>query len=408
MKNLMNQLRKKGKIILIPMVILGVLLSVYIFNRTQNSGTAMVYAEGKAYLEASGTVESNSVGVTSEVSGNVAENLVSEGDTINQGDIIAKIGNTALSNQKVQAAINVRMAEKKIETLKKNIENLKKQTEDAVSQAENNYRSVSSEYKKIKDGASTNEITQAQEMLNQAKINRDYLKVSLGDAKELLDDDRISQAKYDEIKKNYDVAKAQYNVASAQLKLLKSTPSKTSLEAAKFKMLQAESGFDLAKSNGILQQDQLEGELEIAQLQLEQSKNIVTQTDVELDKLAIRSPISGTVNSLLVKQGEFAQMGKVVAQINDDKNLTIRAYVSEANIAKVKVGQAVEIYTDADGTKAYKGTILRIGSQAEFTPKNIQTKEERMNTVFEVKIQVLDPEGSVKAGMPVDIRILVE
>ncbi len=408
MKNLMKQLRKKGKILLIPMIIMGVLLSVYIFNQTQNSGSAMVYAEDKTYLEASGTVESNSVGVTSEVSGTVAENLVVEGDPINQGDIIAKIGNTTLTNQKVQAAINVRMAQKKIETLTKNIENLKKQTGDAVSQAENNYRSVSSEYKKIKDGPNSNEITQAQEILNQAKINRDYLKVSLGDAKDLLADDRISQSKYDEIKKNYDVAKAQYNVASSQLKLLKSNPSNTSLEAAKFKMLQAESGFDLAKSNGILQQDQLEGELEIAQIQLEQSQNIVTQTAVELDKLSIKSPISGTVNSLLVKPGEFAQMGKVMAQINDDKNLTIRAYVSEANIAKVKVGKTVEVYTDAAGTKAFKGTILRIGSQAEFTPKNIQTKEERMNTVFEVKIQVLDPEGSVKAGMPVDIRILVE
>ncbi|MFZ2258056.1 MAG: HlyD family efflux transporter periplasmic adaptor subunit [Clostridiaceae bacterium] len=408
MKNFKNQLRTKGKIVLIPMIIMGVLLSVYIFNRTQNSGSALVYAEDKTYLEASGTVESNSLNITSEVSGNISESLVSEGDQITQGDVIARIGNTTLTNQQSQAEINVRMAQKKIETLEKNFENLKKQNSDAVNQAENNYRSVTSEYQKIKDGSSSDQITQAQELLNQAKINRDYLKVTLADAKDLLDDDRISQSKYDEIKKNYDVSKAQYNAALSQLKLIKAGPSEASLAAAKFKMLQAEAGFELAKSNGTLVQDQMEGELEIARIQLEQNQTIVAQTQVELDKLAIKSPISGTVDSILVKQGEFAQMGKVLAQINDDKNLTIRAYVSEANIAKVKVGQAVEVYTDADATKAFKGSILRISSQAEFTPKNIQTKEERMNTVFEVKIQVLDPEGSIKAGMPVDIRILVE
>ena len=112
MKNFKNQLRTKGKIVLIPMIIMGVLLSVYIFNRTQNSGSALVYAEDKTYLEASGTVESNSLNITSEVSGNISENLVSEGDQITQGDVIARIGNTTLTNQQSQAEINVRMAQK--------------------------------------------------------------------------------------------------------------------------------------------------------------------------------------------------------------------------------------------------------------------------------------------------------
>ena len=221
MKKIKNQLRTKGKIVLIPMIILGVLLSVYIFNGTQNSGSALVYAEDKTYLEASGTVESNSLNLTSEISGNISESLVSEGDQITQGDVIARIGNTTLTNQQSQAEINVRMAQLKIETLEKNLENLKKQNSAAVNQAENNYRSVTSEYQKIKEGASTDQIAQAQELLNQAKINRDYLKVTLTDAKDLLDDDRISQSKYDEIKKNYDVSKAQYNAALSQLKLLK-------------------------------------------------------------------------------------------------------------------------------------------------------------------------------------------
>lgn len=408
MKKFREFVSKKGKMVLIPLMILGVLSSVYIFNQAQNRGSAMVFAEGKSYLEASGTVENNSVNLTSEVSGNVAESLVAEGDEVVEGSVLARIGNTTLTNQQKQAEINVRLAEKKIETLETNLNNLKKQNEDAVSQAENAYKSVSAEYDKLKDGVSDNEIRQAQEAVNQARINRDYLKGTLADSRDLLDEGKLSQARYDEVKKNYEVASAQYNAASAQLRQLQAGPSRESLNAANYKKLQAKSGVDLAKSNSTLAQAQLEGELEIAKIQLEQNRAALTQTQTELDKLSIKSPVSGTVNTLLVKQGEYAQIGKVFAQISPNHDLSIRAYVSEANIGKVKVGQTVEVYTDADSSKAFPGRITRIANQAEFTPKNIQTKEERVNTVFEVKILVQDAEGSIKAGMPVDLRILMD
>lgn len=407
MKNILNHVKGKGKLIMLPFIILFALFSVFIFNSSQKNSSAVVYAGNGTYIESSGTVESNSVDISSEVAGTVIENLVAEGDRVIKGDIIAKINNTNLINQYNQAVTNIKISEKNIELIKNNINNLKIQNVDAVQQAQNAYLSVSAEYEKVLEGASPYEIEQAEESVNQAKINLDYIKTNLDKNKELLEQSAISQSMYDEVLKSYNVAEAQYNTTVSKLNLLKSYPTDTSLKVAKNKMLQAKSGYDLAISNGNTQINQLEGQLEIAQIQLEQYNNILIQSKTELEKLIIKSPINGTVNSLVIKQGEFVSMGKILAEIYDNENVEIRAYVSEANIGNIKVGQKTEIYVDSDKSKIFEGKVIKINDKAEFTPKNIQTKEERVNTVFEVKIKVLNSEGVIKPGMPVDIKIKI-
>lgn len=404
MTDIIKKFKNKGKLVLAPLLILGVLTAVAVFNRTQNQGTALVYAEDGLFLEASGTVESNAIEISSEVAGTLAESFVQEGSRIKEGEPVARISNTTITNQYNQAILNAKLAKTSLEGLKVNLANIEIQQQAAVEQAENSYLAGKAEYEKIKDGISPEEITQAQETLNQAKLNRDYLKQALDDAKDQLDDHRIDQSKYDEIEKNYNMAKAQYSAVSAQLKLLKSQPSDLNLEVARYRMLQAKSGWDLAVSNARTQTSQVSGEIEIARIRLEQYESAVRLTEAERSKLTIYSPLSGTVNDVAVKAGEFVPLGKPLVRISDPANLSIKAYVSEANISKVMVGQTVEILTDSDETKSYAGIVSVISDQAEFTPKNIQTKEERMNTVFAVKVRALEGPGIIKPGMPVDLR----
>lgn len=406
MKNILNHVKGKGKIILIPIFIIFTLFSVFIFNSSQKSSAAVVYAGNGIYIESSGTVESSSVDISSEVSGTVIETLVAEGEKVNKGDIIATINNTNIKNQYDQAVINIKTAEKNIELLENHINNIKVQNGDAIQQAQNAYLSVSAEYEKVMEGANSEEIKQGEESVNQSKINLDYIKSNLDRNKELLEQGAISQSMYDETLKSYNVAEAQYNLTVAKLNVLKSYPTEASLNVAKNKMLQAKSGYELAISNGNTQIDQLEGQLELSHIQLEQYNNILMQTQAELEKLIIKSPMNGTLNSLVIKQGEFVSMGKILAEIYDE-NVEIKAYVSEANIGNIKVGQSVEIYTDSDINKMFEGKVIKINDKAEFTPKNIQTKEERVNTVFKVKIKVLNSEGVIKPGMPVDIKIKI-
>ncbi|WMJ76919.1 MULTISPECIES: HlyD family secretion protein [unclassified Sedimentibacter] len=408
MIKILNHIKGKGKLIIMPAVIILVLISIYIFNGLQKNDSAIVYADGGTYIESSGVVKNGSISLSSEITGTVIENKVKEGDNIKKGAVIAVIDNTALKNQYDQALTNFQITEKNIEALENSISSLSLQNTDVIQQAHNAYLVSEAEYQKVMDGASADEIKQAEEVVNQAKTNFDFMKTNLERSTELFEQQIISQSKYDEALKSYNVSEAQYNAAVSQLNLIKSGPTKNTINAAENKMLQAKAGYELAISNGNTQLSQLQGQLEIAKVQLEQSKNIVEQTKRELDKLTIKSPIDGIVNSLLIKNGEFVSMGKLIAEIYNPENVEIKAYVSEANIGHIIVGQDANIFIDSHNEKAYHGKVTRINNTAEFTPKNIQTKEERVNTVFEVTVEALDSKGAIKPGMPVDVNIKID
>lgn len=401
-------LKGKGKILIMPAVILLVLIAIYVFNSAQKNDSAIVYADGATFIEASGTVENNLISVSSEVTGTVLETMTSEGDLITKGDTIIIIENTALQNQYNQSLINQQIAEENIIMLEGSITNLTIQNADAVQQAHNAYLSAKAEYDKVMDGASEDEIKQAEETLSQAKTNLDYAKTNLDRSKELFDEEAISQSKYDEALKTYNVSEAQYNVALSKLNLINSYPTETSSSAAESKMLQLKAGYELSISNGNTQLRQLESQLSIAKVQLVQANNTVEQTKRELDKLNIKSPIDGVVNSLFVKEGEFATAGKLTAEIFNPENIEINAYVSEANIGRVIVGQETVISIDSYENEYFTGKVTKINNLAEFTPKNIQTKEERVNTVFKVTIKALETHGALKPGMPADVKIRID
>jgi len=408
MQIFLSHIKSKGKIIIMPVAILLVLTSIFVFNSFQKNDSAIVYAENGTYIEASGTVESNLVSLSSEVTGTIVEIMAKEGDTVKAGQSLAEINNTNLKNQYDQALINFQISEKNIELIQNNINNLNLQNVNSVQQAQNAYFAAEAEYEKVMDGASPDEIKQAEEAVSQAETNLNYLETNLNISKDLLEQEAISQSKYDEVLKNYDIAKAQYNSAISQLNIVKSYPTDMSAKAAKNKMLQVKAGYDLSVSNGNTQLTQLESQLEIAKVQLELSKNIIDQSKIELDKTLVKSPIDGVINSFLTKKGEFVSTGKLLAEIYDPNNVEVKAYVSELNIGYIKVGQESELFVDSHTSKTFKGKVTRINDEAEFTPKNIQTKEERVNTVFEVTIEVFDSEGVIKPGMPVDIKIKVD
>ena len=217
MKKVLNMLNSKGKILIMPLAIFLVLIAIYVFNSFQKNDSAIIYADGGTFIEASGTVENNLISVSNEVTGTVLETMTSEGDIISEGDTIVIIENTALQNQYNQALINQQIAEENIIMLEGSITNLTIQNADAVQQAYNAYLSAEAEYDKVMDGASADEIKQAEETLSQAKTNLDYAKTNLDRNKELLAEQVISQSKYDEALITYNVSEAQYKVAVSKL-----------------------------------------------------------------------------------------------------------------------------------------------------------------------------------------------
>lgn len=131
----------------------------------------------------------------------------------------------------------------------------------------------------------------------------------------------------------------------------------------------------------------------------------INQTNDMISKCRIKNPVTGTVLTNFVKQGEFVAPGKPLYTIQNVSFLTLKAYVSETQLTQIKLNQKVSVEVDAlKGTQSLSGTIIRISSQAEFTPKQIQTKEERRNLVYAIKVKVANNDGILKIGMPANLN----
>ncbi|WP_395049688.1 HlyD family secretion protein [Flavobacterium sp.] len=167
------------------------------------------------------------------------------------------------------------------------------------------------------------------------------------------------------------------------------------------------------------QVDEIDGKVKVI---LEQIKSVETQNspivnevksiDVQIEKIndqiqksKIINPIKGTVLAKYTEPNEVTAFGKPIYKIADISEMTLRVYVSETQLSKIKVGQNVNVKIDAEKEmKSFPGTISWIASTAEFTPKIIQTKEERVNLVYAVKVKVKN-DGTLKIGMPAEMWI---
>lgn len=408
MNKIKELIKSKGKIFILSVLILLVLSSIFIFNGFQTTAKTIVATKDGTFIEASGVVENNSINLSSEVSGVITNVMVKEGDLVKAGQIIAEVDNSSIKDQYEQALGNLDVAKKNVEVSQGSIQSYLNVYSDSKNQAKSVYNSANDEYQNVIEGAGTDEVKQVQEAYNQALINLKYMENNLNESKALLASGKITQINYDEIEKNYNLAVSQVNTASAKLDQVKTGPSSAAVKAVEDKMLQAKAAYELSISNGDMQLKQLQNQYEIAKLKYDQAKTIANQFKEELSKAEIKSPADGVINLLTINKGEFTSLGKTIAEISGTNDMEIKVYVSEANIGHIKVGQEANIHTDSTGEETYKGRVIRISSNAEFTPKNIQTKEERVNTVFEVRLQILDSKGVIKPGMPVDVSIKID
>ncbi len=132
----------------------------------------------------------------------------------------------------------------------------------------------------------------------------------------------------------------------------------------------------------------------------------ISQVDDMMRQARITSPISGVILSKYAERGEYAVPGRALFKVGDVSDMKLRAYVTAEQLTGLKIGQKVTVYADqgTKGRKAYEGTVSWISSEAEFTPKTIQTRDERSNLVYAIKIAVKN-DGLIKRGMYGDVKL---
>ncbi len=204
-------------------------------------------------------------------------------------------------------------------------------------------------------------------------------------------------------------AEAAYQVSLAQLSQSKSSLDnlKTNLERIK----------ELYKAGSATQQqlDDLETKYQVAKDQFnlvthftEQNKATIDLVKTNLENSIIKSPISGLVLSKNAEVGEVVLPGVSLLTLGNLSKPWVKIYIKETDLGKVKLGQKAEVKIDTYPDKVFEGKVTYISSQAEFTPKNIQTKEERVKLVFGIKVSLDNPLQILKPGMPADVSLLKE
>lgn len=246
----------------------------------------------------------------------------------------------------------------------------------------------------------------------------EYLKLEEGDILEpknqvgLIDTTQLHFNKQQLIASKSTVYSKSENVLS-QIKVLQEQLKTTLIEKKRIQNMFAENAATKR------QVDEIDGKVSVIQ---EQIKSVQTQNapivnevksiDVQIEKIndqiqksKIFNPIKGTVLAKYSEPNEVTAFGKPLYKIADISEMTLRVYISETQLSNIKVGQNVIVKIDAEKEmKSYQGTISWIASSAEFTPKIVQTKEERVNLVYAVKVNVKN-DGSLKIGMPAEMWI---
>ena len=381
-------------------------------------------------LSASGTIEGEEVSVTAEVGGRIEALLADEGDEVEAGTVLVRLDEALLKAQVSQAQAALETAEAKLAQVQAGArpeEIAAAQAALAEAQAVQGgaYRAWQNALEARDDPQQLEaQISQARTEVELAQVELDQARTALAEAEVMRDHYQLFQAG-DENKTTYlaslkQVEAAQANVQAAEavvkgaqvqlehLLAMKEKPLvlNAQVNAAWAEYQTAQAAVEMAQAGlEALEAGPTEEEVAVAQAEVARAKAALGVLEVQLEKLTLRSPTGGLVTGRTVQVGEMAVPGASLMTVADLDEVTLTVYIPEDEIGRVKVGQAAEVSVDSFPGKVFEGRVSYIASEAEFTPKNVQTKEERVNMVFAVKVKAPNPEHQLKPGMPADAVI---
>jgi HlyD family secretion protein len=292
-------------------------------------------------IEASGTIESKNITVSSRTAGNIETINFIEGSKVNAGDTIIIIDHELLEIQLQQAIAGKDAAEAQLNLMLA--------------------------------GAREEDINQAEQNLNQAKINYETAERDKERMQSLYDSRSITQKQYEDAIARYDLMSAQYKAAQGNYDKVKNIFRKQEIDQARANLNKAIAGVDLLKKN--------------------------------IRDSYVISPINGFLVKTFVDRGESVTPMSSLFKVSDLDVVELVIYVSTLELGYLRLGQKAEVTIDAYKDKKYEGKVTYISPEAEFTPKNIQTKDERTKLVFAVKITIPNEDYDLKPGMPADAII---
>lgn len=363
----------------------------------------------KNELLLSGVVEASQYNVSAQTQGTIAKVLLEEGAQVREGDVIALLDSSMQEAALWQAPAQVKARQARLDEV-----NAGSRSEQ-IAAAEAAVDAAQAKYDDLKKGATSNQIRQAQAAERLAASNEEsaraaweYALKKYDEAVALYNEGRLTQSALDDVKLKHDTAKGsfdaavhQHESAAAQLAQVKRGVTAEAKKAAAAAVDQAQAQLDLV-ANGATSFTvaAAEADLEAAQAQ-------VKQAEITVSRCTVKAPVAGVFTTVGIRAGDIVTAGANVATIIDLSDLWARVYIPQAQLQRVSLDQTIALKCPAYPDKIFSGKVVFIASEAEFTPKNVQTDEDKANTVFRLKIAV-DGGGLLKPGMTLNAIIATE
>jgi HlyD family secretion protein len=390
---------KKWLIVIALLAVVGAGAGVYAWRGSTRDGVNR--------LVISGNMELTEVNIAFKTAGRLIERNVDEGDTVKKGKVIARLDRDQLMAQQAREAAGEQSSVAQMAQAETSLEWQKATLAADVEQKRADLASMEARLAEMKNGARPQEKLDAKATVDSAASEVDRAKKDWDRAQVLYKDDDISTAQFDQYRNRWESAAAALNQSREREALVLAGPRQEQINAQSALVERARGALKMAEANS-LELKRREQELATRRAEIARSKASLELIDTQLADTIATSPVDGVVLVKSADVGEVLAAGATVVTIGDIDHPWLRGYINETDLGRVKIGSKARLTTDTYPGKVYNGRVSFIASEAEFTPKQIQTQQERVKLVYRIKIEVDNPQHELKSNMPADAVIELE
>ena len=352
----------------------------------------------------SGHIEVTEVDMSFRLQGHVARLLVDEGARVKKGDVLAELDQEPIRERRDQAMAAVREFEARVASLSLST-NIRQDVLDAeVKKAQAAVSAADARYQSLRTGSREEEIAEAAAARDKARTEWENRMADFKRIKDLYEGKIVSASQYDNALTGAEASRAAYLAAEERYKLVKAGPRKEAVMEGKANLAGSGAALSAAEA-GTREVEKMKLDLKALHSQLDQARAALAIAEDDLRKSTLYAPFDAFVTVKDTEEKEFVQPGTPVVTLVDLDEVWVKTYVPETQLGRVRLGQEADVLSDTFPGKVYRGKVTFISPEAEFTPKNVQTKEERVKLVYRIKVTLTNPNQELKAGMPVDVKI---
>jgi multidrug resistance efflux pump len=344
-------------------------------------------------LRLPGVVEIQEVRLGSKIGGRVEEVYVREGDVVKPDDVLVRLETPELLTQRAQQRARVQEAQAQ----RDKAFNGPRQSE--IEQALAAVESAQARYTRAKNGFRTWEVDQAKSDLETAEADLKQAKEDYVRTEATYRRTASARAEYDAARAILDRRQGLYSSALAKYKMMEEGYRQEERDEAKAEWKKAQATYEL------LMDWTRKEEREEAEAKLAEAKARLEEIEANLKEAVVVAPENALIEVVSVRKGDVVPPNQPMIRALRTGDMWVKVYIPETQLGKLRLHQGVEVTVDSYPGRRFKGEVSQINSISEFTPRNIQSIDERHNQVFGVRVRVIDPQGVFKSGMAAEVIV---